>query len=149
MKLIVVESPNKCHTIAHIMGKDYVVLATAGHIMIIDSVGAYRTGVDTNNDFKISYVFDKSKKDLLKKIKDAAKTADEIFVCSDGDREGEKIADEIRELLKAHKKKLKRAVFNEITEKAVKNAINNPIPFDENMIQAAESRGALDRLCRV
>lgn len=145
-KLIIVESPNKIHTISKIMGPGYTVLATAGHIMMIDSVGSYKMGVDTANDFKISYVVDPEKKDLVKKIKDAAKDADEIFICSDGDREGEKIADEIRDILKLHKKKLKRAVFNEITDKAVKTAIANPIPFDENMIQAAESRAALDRV---
>jgi len=145
-KLVLVESPGKIKKISHILGTGYTVLATAGHIMEIDSVGAYNTGIDVKNGFAISYVLDKTKKDLVKKIRDAAKTASEIYICSDGDREGEKIADELRDLLKAHKSKLKRAVFNEISDKAVKNAIANPIPFDENMIQAAESRAALDRL---
>ena len=146
MKLVIVESPNKIHTLTKILGSNYKVLATAGHIMTIQNTGAYNTGIDTANDFKISYIFDSEKKDMLKKIKEAAKEADEIFVCSDDDREGHKISDEVRELLKAQKKKLKRAVFDEITDKAVKKAIANPIPFDENMIQAAETRAALDRL---
>lgn len=146
MKLVLVESPAKIHTISKILGSGFTVLATAGHIMEIDSVYAYKTGIDVSNDFKIAYKFDPKKKDLLKKIKDAAKNADEIFVCSDPDREGEKIADEVRELLKTHKKKIKRAVFNEITDKIVKNAIANPIPFDEELIKAAEARASIDKL---
>lgn len=146
MKLVIVESPNKCHTIASILGSGFEVLATAGHITLIKPDFTYHTGIDIKNDFKISYGFDQAKKDMLKKIKDAAKKADEIFVCSDPDREGESIANEIRILLKDNSKKLRRAVFNEITAKVVKNAIANPIPFDENMIQAAETRQVLDRL---
>lgn len=146
MDLIIVESPNKVHTISKIMGGNYKVLATAGHIMEFESVGAYRTGIDVINDFKMSMVFDKTKKDLLKKIKDAAKEATTIFICSDGDREGEYIADEIRHLLSAHKKKFKRAIFNEITDKAVKNAIANPINFNEELIGSAMTRATLDRL---
>lgn len=145
-KLVIVESPNKIKCISSIMGPDYIVLATAGHIMEIDSVGAYKTGIDTKNGFTIAYKLDPEKKDLVKKIKDAAKDVDEIFICSDDDREGEKIADEIRDVLKAYKSKFRRAVFNEITPKAVKAGIEHPIPFNENMIQAAESRAALDRL---
>lgn len=146
MKLIIVESPHKCQTLNKILGSEYKILATKGHIMVINNTGAYNTGIDTDNEFKISYIFDSTKKEDIKRIKEAAKEADEIFVCSDDDREGHKISDEVRELLKGQKKKLKRAVFNEITDKAVKNAIANPIPFDENMIQAAEARASVDRL---
>lgn len=146
MKLIIVESPNKCHTISSIMGSGYSVMATAGHIMQIKDELAYNTGIDVKNGFTILSEFDPAKKDRLKEIKAAAKNADEIFVCSDGDREGESIANEIRTLLKTEKKKLKRAIFNEITPKAVKNAIANPIPFDENLIAAAETRQIIDRL---
>lgn len=131
------------------MGSNYKVLATAGHIMEFESVGAYKTGIDVINDFKMSMVFDKTKKDLLKKIKDAAKDATTIYVASDGDREGEYIAHEIRELLSSHKKKLKRAVFNEITDKAVKKAIANPIPFNEELIESAKTRSVTDRLVRL
>lgn len=146
MKLIIVESPNKIHTISKILGSEYTVLATAGHITLIKPDFTYHTGIDIKNDFKISFEFDPAKKEMLKKIKDAAKKADEIFVCSDPDREGESISNEVRELLKDQKDKLRRAKFNEITPHAVKEAIENPIPFDENMIQAAETRQVLDRL---
>ena len=146
MDLVIVESPNKVSTISKYLGTNYKVLATAGHIMEFESVGAYRTGIDVINNFTMTMKFDKTKKDLLKKIKEAAKEATTIFVCSDGDREGEYIADEIRELLSTYKKKLKRAVFNEITDKAVKNAITNPIPFNEELIGSAKTRASLDRL---
>lgn len=87
MNLIIVESPSKTHTISKIMGSNYTVLASIGHIMKLSDVGAYKTGVDTKNNFEMSLEFDKSKKDILKKIKDAAEKADEIFLCSDDDRE--------------------------------------------------------------
>lgn len=140
MKLIILESPNKVHTISKIVGSNYKVLATAGHIMEFDSVGAYRTGIDVNNDFKMSMVFDKTKKDLIKKIKDASKDADEILIASDADREGAYICYEIRELLSKYGTKIKRIVFNEITEKAVKYAIANPIQFEDDMVEAAKTR---------
>lgn len=146
MKLVIVESPNKVKTISKYLGKEYVVLPTVGHTQIIDSVGAYRTGIDVNNGFKVSYKWDPTKKDVLKNIKTAAKDVDEIYIASDPDREGEAISHEMRELLSTHKKKIKRVIFHEITETAVKNAIANPIPFDEKMIDAAHSRQVLDRL---
>ena len=144
--LVIVESPNKIKVITRILGSNFTVMATAGHIMVINSSGSYRTGVDTKNNFKIDYVFDPKKKILLKEIKAAASKVDKIYVCSDDDREGHKISDEIRYLLKDYKSKIYRSVFNEITEKAVKAGIANPIPFDEMMISAAETRGAIDRL---
>lgn len=87
MDLIILESPNKIHTVSKIMGPNYKVLATVGHIMRLSDVGAYKIGVDTKNNFEMSLEFDKSKKDVLKKIKDAAESAVEIFICSDPDRE--------------------------------------------------------------
>ena len=85
MDLVIVESPNKCHTISNILGSGFEVLATAGHITLIKPDFAYNTGIDIKNDFKISFEFDPSKKDMLKKIKDSAKKAKKIFVCSDPD----------------------------------------------------------------
>ena len=146
MNLVIVESPNKIKAISKILGNDYTVLATAGHIRLIKPEFAYKTGIDIQHDFKISFEFDPSKSEFIKKIKTAAKTAKDIYVCSDGDREGESIADEVRSLLSDQSSKLHRAIFNEITAKAVTHAIQNPIPFDENMIKAAETRQILDRL---
>lgn len=146
MNLIIVESPNKIHTISKIMGPNYVVLATIGHMREINSTGAYKTGIDCKNKFDVDFVFTKSKKENIKKIKEAAKTADKIYICSDDDREGHEIAEEVVELLKQYKKKLIRTTFNEITESAVKNAINNPTGFNENMALAAEARLIIDRL---
>lgn len=87
MKLILVESPNKIHTISKILGKDYTVLATVGHMRSINDSGAYKTGIDCKNNFKVDYKYDTSKKDNIKKIKEVAKDAEIIYVASDGDRE--------------------------------------------------------------
>lgn len=88
MKLVIVESPTKVKTISKYLGTNFIVLASIGHIMKLADVGAYKVGVDTKNNFDMSLEFDKSKKDILKKIKDTAEKADEIFICSDPDREG-------------------------------------------------------------
>lgn len=146
MKLILVESPNKIHTISKFMGPEYTVLATIGHMRKINDSGAYKTGIDYKNDFKVDYVYDASKKDNIKKIKEAAKNAEIIYIASDSDREGHGISAEVEDLLKQYKTKLVRITFDEITEKAVKSAIENPSGFNENMADASESRACLDRL---
>lgn len=112
----------------------------------INDSGAYKTGIDCKNNFKIDYIYDTSKRENIKKIKDAAKTAKIIYVASDGDREGDGIAAEVQDLLKQYKSKLVRIKVEEITDKAIKAAIKNPIPFDDNMANASESRSVLDKL---
>lgn len=112
----------------------------------INDSGAYKTGIDCKNNFKIDYIYDTSKRENIKKIKDAAKTAKIIYVASDGDREGDGIAAEVQDLLKQYKTKLVRIKVEEITDKAIKAAIKNPIPFDDNMANASESRSVLDKL---
>ena len=146
MKLLLVESPGKIKHLSEILGKDYTILPTIGHMRKINDSGAYRTGIDCKNNFKIDYVYDNSKKDNIKKIKEAAKTAEVIYICSDADREGNGIAEEVQDLLKQYSKKLIRTTFTEITTKAVTDAIKNPTGFDTNMAKAAESRAVLDKL---
>lgn len=146
MDLILVESPGKLKTISKIMGSNYTVLATIGHMTKINDSGAYKTGIDCKNNFKVDYVYDTTKKENIAKIKEAAKNANKIYVCSDADREGHAIAVEIQNLLSQYKSKLIRTTFNEITEKAIKDAIKNPTGFDNNMANAAESRAILDKL---
>ena len=87
MKLVLCESPAKIHTLSKILGKDYTVIATIGHMMKINDSGSYKTGVDCKNNFKIDYVIDSKKNDVVKKIKAAAKDAETIYVASDPDRE--------------------------------------------------------------
>ena len=145
-KLMLVESPGKIHTLNKILGPEFTVLATIGHMRKINDSGSYKTGIDCKNGFTVDYIYDPTKKDNIKKIKEAAKEADVIYVCSDSDREGHGIAAEVADLLKQYKKKLVRTTFDEITDKAVKAAIANPSGFDNNMADAAESRAILDRL---
>lgn len=147
MKLVIIESPGKIKHLKEILGSGYSILATTGHIRRIADSGAYNVGVDTKNKFAIDYEFDKSKKTITSAIKEAAKTATEIWICSDPDREGELIADEVRALLgPKYAKKIKRTTFNEISKKAVDAAFKNPTGFDEDMIEAANTRNALDKL---
>ena len=72
MKLMIIESPGKLHTLSKILGKDFIVLPTVGHMRSINDSGAYKTGIDCKNNFKIDYKYDTSKKDNIKKIKDRA-----------------------------------------------------------------------------
>lgn len=146
MKLMIIESAGKLKTLSKILGPDFIILPTIGHMRVINDSGAYKTGIDCKNNFKIDYKYDTSRKENIKKIKDAAKDAEIIYVCSDGDREGHLIAEEIADILKAYKSKLVRTTFNEITENAVKKAIANPTGFDKNMAYAAEARGVSDKL---
>lgn len=139
----------KVHTLSKILGKDFVILPTIGHMRSINDSGAYKTGIDCKNNFKIDYKYDSSKKDNIKKIKEIAKDAETIYICSDADKEGHLIAEEVEDILKSYKTKLIRTTFNEITEKAVKNAIENPTGFQRNMARAAEGRGVLDKLVRI
>ena len=149
MKLVIIESPGKIKHLKEILGSNYTILATTGHIRHIADTGAYNIGVDTKNNFTVNYEFDKEskKKETMKLIKEAAKTATEIWICSDPDREGELIADEVRSLLgPKYNDKIKRTTFNEISKKAVESAFKNPTGFDENMIEAATTRNALDKI---
>lgn len=146
MKLLVIESPGKIHTLSKILGKDYIVLATVGHMRSINDSGAYKTGIDCKNGFKVDYKYDSSKKDNIKKIKEAAKDAEKIIIATDPDREGHGIAEEVVDILKNYKGKIIRTTFNEITEKAVKAAIAKPSGFDKKMAEASEARNILDKL---
>jgi len=146
MKLVVIESAGKIKHLSEILGKDYVILPTIGHIRKINDSGAYRIGIDCKNNFKVDYVYDSSKRENIKKIKETAKNAEKIFICSDADREGHGIAEEVQEILKPYAKKVVRTTFTEITTKAVTEAIKNPTGFDTNMAKAAESRAILDKL---
>jgi DNA topoisomerase-1 len=105
-------------------------------------------GVDIKKNFEPTYVIIKGKQKILKKIIDTAKEADEVFLAPDPDREGEAIAWHIGEEIqkKAKKKKVHRILFNEITEKAIKEAIKNPKALDKNLFEAQQARRILDRL---
>src|SRR6516162_6626525 len=141
--LVVVESPAKAKTINKYLGRDYKVVASMGHIRDLPKS---KLGVDVENDFAEQYESLASRKKVIKELKDAAKDATEIYVATDPDREGEAIGWHLTQELKGKKKKIHRLTFNEITKKAVQDALNNPRSIDEKMVAAQRARRVLDRL---
>lgn len=144
--LVIVESPAKSKTITKYLGSGYTVRATGGHICDLSKGHGGDLGVDIKNGFRPRYELNPDKKDKVKAIIDAARTADEIFIASDNDREGAAISFHVADQLEFLKKPLKRIVFNEITEKAIKKAINNPCGFDQNLYDAQQARRSIDRI---
>ncbi len=145
--LVVVESPAKAKTIKKYLGKNFSVVASVGHVIDLPT---RELGVDIENDFAPKYVIIRGKSKVLKKITDAAKKADSVFLAPDPDREGEAIAWHIAERIRKAAKKdcpsIHRARFNEITKSAIKEAIENPTELDGNLFEAQQARRVLDRL---
>jgi DNA topoisomerase I len=146
MKLVIVESPGKIKAISSYLGSDYIVMASIGHIRLLDKKGKYNLGVDVENNFEPSYKNDPDKKDVIKKLKDTAKNAEIIYLASDNDLEGESISWHLQEILGVAKSKLKRITFNEITKKAIEEAIKKPRSIDMQKVDAQETRRLLDRI---
>ncbi|MDT4897840.1 MAG: topoisomerase [Acidobacteriota bacterium] len=148
--LVIVESPAKAKTINKYLGKDYLVMASIGHIKDLPSKGL---GVDVEHDFEPTYeVIPDSKKRNNKKIisdlKRAAKDAETIYLAADPDREGEAICQHLAEEIvpKRPKKPSYRVMFNEITKRAVQDAFLHPREIDANLVDAQQARRLLDRL---
>ena len=143
-KLLVVESPAKAKTIQKYLGKDFIVKASMGHLVDLPED---EFGVDIEKDFKPKYRVIKGKSKILKEIKEAAKRSSEVFLATDPDREGEAISWHIANALKRLKKEgIYRVRFNEITKKAVSEAVKNPDKIDENKVYAQQARRILDRI---
>ncbi len=154
--LVIVESPAKARTLARFLGKKYRVEASYGHIRDLPESAAEvpaeikgkswgRMGIDTDGDFTPYYVVPGDKKKNVTALKAAMKDASELILATDPDREGEAISWHLKELLKP-KVKVRRIVFHEITEEAVKAALAEQHDVDENLVRAQESRRILDRL---
>ena len=145
--LVVVESPAKAKTINKYLGKDYKVIASMGHVRDLPKS---RLGVDLEDGFAPAYEVIASRKKVLKQLKDAAAQATEIFVATDPDREGEAIgwhlAEELGTVKGAKKRRIRRLMFNEITRKAVLEALKHPVEIDRRMVDAQQARRVLDRL---
>src|SRR5574337_693035 len=147
--LIIVESPTKAKTITKYLGRGYTVMASVGHVKDLPTS---KLGVDLENDFEPQYVTIKGKSKVLAEIKKKAEEADKVFLAPDPDREGEAIAWHIeQELLGKSKKKRKdgkifRVLFNEITERAIKQALQSPGDIDMNLVNAQQARRVLDRI---
>ena len=147
MNLVIVESPAKAKTINKYLGKDYLVLASYGHIRDLPSKNG---SVDPNNQFAMLWEVDSFSKKYLKEITDAVKKSNKIILATDPDREGEAIAWHVKEYLIEKKilkdKVLERVVFNEITKNAILKAIKNPRQIEVPLVEAYLARRALDYL---
>src|SRR4030095_13089897 len=147
MKVVVVESPAKAKTINKYLGRDYRVLASFGHVRDLPSKDG---SVQPENDFLMNWEVEGRGQKQLKEIADAVKDADKLILATDPDREGEAISWHIIEALKAKrglgKVPFERVAFNEITKRAVLDAINNPRKIDQELVDAYLARRALDYL---
>ncbi len=141
--LVIVESPAKAKTISKILGKGYVVKASAGHVRDLPQK---EMGVDVNDNFAPKYVIIPKKEDIVKELHDSAEGAIAVYLAPDPDREGEAIAWHLSQLLEVPPERLKRIEFHEITQDAVRRAVDNPRPIDINRVDAQQARRVLDRL---
>jgi DNA topoisomerase I len=142
--LVVVESPAKAKTLGRYLGRDYQVKASIGHVVDLPKS---KLGVDIEDDFKAEYTVIHGKTSVLNEIKQAAKDKDTIYLAPDPDREGEAIAWHIAKKLGHPKRRnVRRVLFNEITKKAVQDALQHPRDLDQNLFEAQQARRVLDRL---
>lgn len=153
-KLVIVESPTKAHKIGDYLGKGYTVMASVGHIRDLaqpsqvpaaDKAKFGKFGVDVNDGFKPYYIVDGDKKRTVSELKSALKNADELYLATDEDREGEAIAWHLVQTLKP-KVPVKRMVFHEITKNAINASLAKTRDVDGHMVDAQETRRILDRL---
>ncbi|HEY0448209.1 MAG TPA: type I DNA topoisomerase [Actinophytocola sp.] len=155
-RLVIVESPAKARKIASYLGRNFVVESSRGHIRDLPRKAAevpakYKgeswsnLGVNVDNDFEPIYIVTPDKKSTVTELKEALKTVDELYLATDGDREGEAIAWHLLEALKP-KVPVSRMVFHEITESAIRAAAQNTRPLDQDLVDAQETRRILDRL---
>ena len=141
--LIIVESPAKVKTIKKFLGPGYLVQASVGHIRDLPKSNI---GVDEANDFAPEYEIIQGKEKVVQSLRDAASKVDTVFLAPDPDREGEAIAWHVAELLKDKNPNIKRIQFNEITSRAVHEALDHPRDLNVNLFDAQQARRVLDRL---
>jgi DNA topoisomerase-1 len=141
--LVIVESPAKAKTIEKILGKDFLVKSSFGHIRDLDKKDF---GVDINNNYQPNYIISEDKKKVVNELKKLAKAAGKIWIASDEDREGEAIAWHLMEVLHLDPLKTNRIVFHEITKDAILKAIEQPRRLNKDLVDAQQARRVLDRL---
>ena len=141
--LVIVESPAKAKTIESILGKDFTVKSSFGHIRDLPGKDI---SVDIDNGFEPNYVIPSDKKKVVTELKKLAKNAEMVWLASDEDREGEAISWHLLEALKLDEDKTKRIVFHEITKSAITKAVENPRKINKNLVDAQQARRVLDRL---
>jgi DNA topoisomerase-1 len=146
MNLVIVESPTKAKTLNKFLGKDYEVMASAGHVRDLPS---NKMNIDIDHDFKPHYELSEGKEQLVKKLASTAKKAKAVYLAMDPDREGEAIAYHVEYLLKKglpKDKEFKRITFHQITKNAVEEAIAHAGKIDKKLVDAQQARRVLDRL---
>ncbi|MDY5441490.1 MAG: type I DNA topoisomerase [Candidatus Enteromonas sp.] len=146
MKLVIVESPKKCETIAHYLGSDFVVMASQGHVRDLSTRGKGGLGIDIEAGFKPDYVISPKKKDIVNRLALEAKKADEVYLATDPDREGEAISWHLADVLHLPVATTKRLRFHEITKPAILEAMGNASTIDENLVRSQEARRMEDRI---
>ena len=140
--LVIVESPTKEKTLNKILGKDYIIKSSKGHLIDLPKT---KLGIDVENNFQPEYVVIPRQRRVLKELEKSTKGREKVFLATDPDREGEAIAWHIAQKLKVTEGK-NRVSFNEITEKAVSQAFKNPREINLNMVNSQKARRLLDRL---
>ncbi len=141
--LVIVESPSKAKTIGKYLGPEYTVKASMGHLRDLPKS---TMGVDIENGFEPVYLPLENKAEVIAELRKLAKKADIVYLATDPDREGEAISWHLKELLELPEEKTRRVTFNEITQKVVRQAIENPRDIDYTLVDAQQARRVLDRI---
>lgn len=141
--LVIVESPAKAKTIGKVLGKDFLVKSSFGHIR---DLSKKKLGIDPDADFVPHYEIQPDKKELVKELTKSASEAQTVWLASDDDREGEAIAWHLKETLKLSDEKTRRIAFHEITKDAILTAVENPRSINMDLVMAQQARRVLDRL---
>ena len=141
--LVILESPGKIGTVKSYLGSNYKVIASIGHVRDLPKSSL---GIDIDNGFEAHYINIRGKGDVIKELKKEAKKADKIYFATDPDREGEAISWHLATVLGEDSAKAKRISFNEITKKAVKEAIKHPRDINMNLVNSQQARRILDRI---
>jgi DNA topoisomerase-1 len=141
--LVIVESPAKANTIRKYLGPSYVVKASIGHVKDLPKS---KLGIDVEKAFRPSYELIPGKEKVVKELRAAARSARKIYLAADHDREGEAICQHLKEILESKDKEILRVLFNEITPKAIRSAMESPSEIDSNIVYAQQARRLLDRL---
>lgn len=144
--LVIVESPSKSKTIGKYLGKDFTVVSSKGHVRDLAIKGKDGLGVDIENDFTPEYVVSKDKKDVVKELQVEAAQADNVYLATDPDREGEAISWHLAQVLDLPEDAVDRVTFHEITKNAVKDAFAAPRQIDMDLVHSQETRRILDRI---
>lgn len=144
--LVIVESPSKSKTIEKYLGKEYKVVSSKGHVCDLATRGKEGLGIDIDHDFEPTYTISKDKKDVVKSLKTDVSKAQDVYLASDPDREGEAIAWHLARVLDLDIDTTNRIVFHEVTKQAVTDALAHPTHIDMDLVRSQETRRMLDRI---